>query len=93
MVAPISAVSDLLSWHSLAATTFPAEIVEADRWVQANPTLKGDDLAQAVDKQSWDPSVKALTAFPSCWRYGRISHLDSGRYYNSSSSGRGRPYK
>jgi Protein of unknown function (DUF3300) len=39
--------------------------VEADRWVQANPNLKGDALAKAVDQQPWDPSVKALTAFPS----------------------------
>src|ERR1700677_4537757 len=40
------------------------QLVAPDRWVQANPDLKGDALAKAVDQQSWDPSVKALTAFP-----------------------------
>src|SRR5271169_4324075 len=64
LVAPIALYPDSLVAQVLAASTFPAEIVEADRWVQANPDLKGDALAQAVDQQSWDPSVKALTAFP-----------------------------
>ncbi len=49
----------------LAAATFPEQVVEADRWVQANPDLKGDALGKTVDQQPWDPSVKALTAFPS----------------------------
>jgi hypothetical protein len=58
LVAPIALYPDSLVAQVLAASTFPAEIVEADRWVQANPDLKGDALAQAVDQQSWDPSVK-----------------------------------
>src|SRR5208337_4873818 len=44
----------------LAASTFPEQVVEADRWVQAHPDLKGEALGQAVDQQPWDPSVKAL---------------------------------
>src|SRR5208283_1208839 len=64
LVAPIALYPDSLVAQVLAASTFPAEVVEADRWVQANPDLKGDDLAKAVDQQTWDPSVKALTAFP-----------------------------
>jgi uncharacterized membrane protein YgcG len=64
LVAPIALYPDSLVAQILAASTFPAEIVEADRWVQANPDLKGDALAQAVDQQTWDPSVKALCAFP-----------------------------
>src|SRR5208282_3492375 len=44
----------------LAASTFPEEVVEADRWVQDHPDLKGDALGKAVDEQPWDPSVKAL---------------------------------
>src|SRR6267378_3270546 len=43
----------------------PTQIVEAERWVQQNSSLKGAQLASEVDKQSWDPSVKALTQFPS----------------------------
>ncbi|HEY3166134.1 MAG TPA: DUF3300 domain-containing protein, partial [Candidatus Binatia bacterium] len=45
--------------------TYPTEIVEANRWLQENSSLKDAQLADAVDKQSWDPSVKALTQFPS----------------------------
>jgi len=67
LVAPIALYPDSLVAQVLAASTFPAEIVEADRWVQANPDLKGDALAQAVDQQSWDPSVKASPRFPLCW--------------------------
>jgi hypothetical protein len=65
MVAPIALYSDSLVAQILAASTYPEQVVEADRWVQANPDLKGDDLAKAVDQQNWDPSVKALCAFPS----------------------------
>src|ERR1700679_139821 len=64
LVAPIALYPDSLVAQVLAASTFPAQIVEADRWLQNNSTLKGDALAQAVDQMSWDPSVKALTAFP-----------------------------
>src|SRR5580658_8239151 len=65
LVAPIALYPDSLVAQVLTASTFPEEIVEADRWVQANPDLKGDALGQAVDQQPWDPSVKALTGFPS----------------------------
>ena len=65
LVAPIALYPDSLVAQILAASTFPEQVVEADRWVQANPDLKGDALGKAVDQQSWDPSVKALAAFPS----------------------------
>jgi uncharacterized membrane protein YgcG len=65
LVAPIALYPDSLVAQILAASTFPEQVVEADRWVQANPDLKGDALGQAVDQQPWDPSVKALVAFPS----------------------------
>jgi len=65
LVAPIALYPDSLVAQILAAATFPEQIVEADRWVQAHPDLKGDELGHAVDQQPWDPSVKALTAFPS----------------------------
>jgi uncharacterized membrane protein YgcG len=64
LVAPIALYPDSLVAQILAASTFPEQVVEADRWLQAHPDLKGDDLAKAVDQQPWDPSVKALTAFP-----------------------------
>ncbi|MGC1789301.1 MAG: DUF3300 domain-containing protein, partial [Terriglobales bacterium] len=54
LVAPIALYPDSLVAQVLAAATFPDEVVEADRWVQAHPDLKGDALAQAVDQQPWD---------------------------------------
>jgi len=65
LVAPIALYADSLVAQILAASTFPEQVVEADRWVQEHPDLKGDALGEAVDQQPWDPSVKALTAFPS----------------------------
>ena len=46
------------------ASTYPLEVVEADRWAQSNKNLKGDQLKAAVDQQSWDDSVKSLVATP-----------------------------
>jgi uncharacterized membrane protein YgcG len=65
LVAPIALYPDELVAQILAASTYPTEIVEANRWLQQNSSLKGAQLASEVDKQSWDPSVKALTQFPS----------------------------
>jgi len=65
LVAPIALYPDSLVAQILAASTFPEQVVEADRWLQANPDLKGEALGRAVDQQPWDPSVKALAAFPS----------------------------
>jgi hypothetical protein len=65
LVAPIALYPDALIAQVLAASTYPTQVVEADRWMQENSNLKGQPLAQAVDQQSWDPSVKALTQFPS----------------------------
>jgi uncharacterized membrane protein YgcG len=64
LVAPIALYPDALVAQVLAASTYPTEIVEAHRWLQQNSALKGQALAQAVNQQSWDPSVKALTQFP-----------------------------
>ncbi len=79
LVAPIALYPDSLVAQILAASTFPDEVVEADRWVQANPDLKGQALAQAVDQQPWDPSVKALTAFPSV-----LGNMDKNLSWTSS---------
>ena len=65
LVAPIALYPDSLVAQILAASTFPDQVVEADQSVQAHPDLKGDALGQSVDQQTWDPSIKALTAFPS----------------------------
>jgi hypothetical protein len=64
LVAPIALYPDALLSEVLMASTYPLEVVEADRWADANKNLKGDALKGAVDKQSWDDSVKSLTATP-----------------------------
>jgi hypothetical protein len=79
LVAPIALYPDSLVAQILAASTFPEQVVEADRWVQAHPDLKGDALGQAVDQQPWDPSVKALAAFPSV-----LGNMDKNLSWTSS---------
>src|SRR5215470_7274007 len=64
LVAPIALYPDELLANVLAASTYPLEVVQADRWVKDNKTLKGDALKAAVDKQGWDDSVKALASTP-----------------------------
>jgi len=65
LVAPIALYPDALVAQILAGATYPTQIVEAARLVKSNAGLKADALADAVNQQSWDPSVKALTQFPS----------------------------
>jgi hypothetical protein len=79
LVAPIALYPDSLVAQILAASTFPEQVVEADRWVQAHPDLKGTDLGNAVDQQPWDPSVKALTGFPSV-----LGNMDKNLSWTSS---------
>jgi len=79
LVAPIALYPDSLVSQILAAATFPEQVVEADRWVQTHSDLKGDALAQAVDQMPWDPSVKALTAFPSV-----LGNMDKNLSWTSS---------
>lgn len=65
LVAPIALYPDSLVAQILTASTFPDEVAIANYWMGENKNLTGSALMQAVDKQSWDPSVKALTEFPS----------------------------
>jgi hypothetical protein len=65
LVAPIALYPDPLVAQILAAATYPLEVVEADRWLQANPGLQGTALTDAAQNQPWDPSVQALVVFPS----------------------------
>ncbi|MCA8271444.1 DUF3300 domain-containing protein [Burkholderia sp. AU30280] len=64
MVAPIALFPDKLVALVLAGATYPDQVTAANNWVMQNPSLKGQALATAADTQPWDPSVKALTAFP-----------------------------
>ena len=79
LVAPIALYPDALVAQILAASTYPTEIVEADRWMQSHSKLKGEELAKEVDRQPWDPSVKALTQFPSV-----LENMDKNLSWSSS---------
>jgi hypothetical protein len=79
LVAPIALYPDSLVAQILNAATYPTQVVEAERWLQQNQGLSGDALAQAVDSQPWDPSVKALIRFPSV-----LDNMDKNLSWTSS---------
>ncbi|MBV8867195.1 MAG: DUF3300 domain-containing protein [Acidobacteriaceae bacterium] len=64
LVAPIALYPDALVAQILGAATYPDQVAVANYWVGQNKNLTGTALTQAVDKQTWDASVKALTQFP-----------------------------
>ena len=65
LVAPIALYPDALVAQILGAATFPDQVAFVSDWLQQNKNLTGNSLTQAIDAQQWDPSVKALTQFPS----------------------------
>jgi Protein of unknown function (DUF3300) len=79
LVAPIALYPDALVAQILAAATYPTQVVEAERWMQRHSNLKGEELAKEVDKQDWDPSVKALAQFPSV-----LENMDKNLSWTSS---------
>jgi hypothetical protein len=79
LVAPIALYPDELVAEVLAAATYPTQVVEADRWLQEHKDLQGKQLADEVDKQDWDSSVKALTEFPSV-----LANMDKNLSWTSS---------
>src|SRR5438552_13712769 len=62
LVAPIALYSDPLLAQTLAASTYPLEIIQLQQWMERNKNLKDKTLADAVAKQPWDPSVQGLSA-------------------------------
>jgi len=68
MLAPIALYPDALAAQVLMASTYPLEVVEADRWRSQNLQLKGADLDNALQNKSWDPSLKSLCHFPDILR-------------------------
>ncbi len=65
LVAPIALYPDALVAQVLGAATFPDQVAFAADWLKQNSSLKGKPLMEAVEGQQWDPSVKAITQFPS----------------------------
>ena len=79
LLAPIALYPDALVAQILASSTYPTQIVEAERWIQSHSNLKGEELAKEVDKQDWDPSVKAMTQFPAV-----LENMDKNLSWTSS---------
>src|SRR5512136_3307271 len=64
LLAPIALYPDELIVQILMASTYPLEIVQADRWAKSHKQSAGDVLAKQLEKEPWDPSVKSLVNFP-----------------------------
>src|SRR5438093_12390814 len=64
LVAPIALYSDPLLAQTLAASTYPLEVIQLQQWMAKNPDLKDKALADAVSKQPWDQSIQGLVAYP-----------------------------
>ena len=65
LLAPVALYPDALLAQVLSAATYPLEVVQAARFVQRNPGLKGEALGRSVEAQGWEPSVGSLAQFPS----------------------------
>ena len=87
LVAPIALYPDSLVAEVLAASTYPQQVAEADRWRQAQGYAPAEQIAAGAQAQNWDPSVKGLTAFPQVLaemdRNARwTTDLGNAHYYN-----------
>ncbi|HEX4664299.1 MAG TPA: DUF3300 domain-containing protein, partial [Terriglobales bacterium] len=64
LVAPIALYPDPMLAQTLAASTYPLELIQLQQWLAKHPTLKDKALADAVAKQPWDPSIQAMAGLP-----------------------------
>ncbi len=64
MLAPIALYPDTVLSHVLIAATYPLEIVKATRWLSTQPGMTSEQALKAAENEPWDPSVRALVAFP-----------------------------
>ena len=64
LVAPIALYPDPLLAQTLAASTYPLEIIQLQQWMTKHPDVKGEALAAAVEKENWDPAVQGLAGLP-----------------------------
>src|SRR5947208_12557660 len=82
LVAPIALYPDPLLAQTLAASTYPLEVVQLQQWMDRNKSLQGKALADAVAKQPWDPSVQSLVEFPD------VGHRMRGNFRGSTDWGK-----
>jgi hypothetical protein len=78
LVAPIALYPDTLIAQILAASTYPIQVTEADRWRRAQGYSPSEEIAAGANAQPWDPSVKALTAFPQV-----LAQMDQNLHWTS----------
>ncbi len=64
LVAPVALYPDPLLAQTLAASTYPLEVIQLQQFLAKNPDLKGKALTDAVEKHNWDPSIQATAALP-----------------------------
>ncbi|HSU64596.1 MAG TPA: DUF3300 domain-containing protein [Burkholderiales bacterium] len=64
LLAPIALYPDPLLSQILTAAVYPDQVAQAADWSRRNPGVSGDDAVQMVQGQPWEPSVKALVAYP-----------------------------
>lgn len=64
LVVPVALYPDPMLGQVLLGSTYSPELVEAEQWLKANPSLRGTQLTNAAEQQNWDPSVQAMVAFP-----------------------------
>jgi hypothetical protein len=78
LVAPIALYPDTLVAQILAASTYPAQVADADRWRRTQGSATTDQIAAGANAMQWDPSVKALTAFPQV-----LAQMDQNLHWTS----------
>jgi len=64
LVAPIALYPDPLLAQTLAASTYPLELIQLNQWMDKNKSLKGQAMSDAVAKQPWDPSIQSMALVP-----------------------------
>jgi hypothetical protein len=74
LVAPIALYPDPMLAQTLAASTYPLELIQLQQWLAKNPGLKNKALADAAMKQPWDPSVQAMAALPEVVKRHSMHH-------------------
>lgn len=65
LMAPVALFPDTLLTQIFMATTYPLDVVKADRFLKESAALSDKERADAVETRDWDQSVQALAAgFP-----------------------------
>jgi uncharacterized protein DUF3300 len=64
LVAPIALYPDVLLAQVLTASTYPDQVRYVDQWREVQGNASPEEIAAGADEKKWDPSLKALTAFP-----------------------------